>query len=156
MVIWICGLSASGKSTLGKYLFSSLKPKIPNLFLLDGDDLRSVFADSIGFDKEARNKNSVRIGDLCRLLDSQNIHVICCAVTISPEVQAHNRNHLSGYCEVFLDVTLDTVKKRDPKGVYRRADRGEIENVAGVDVPYIPPADPDLVIDNNLDRLKRY
>lgn len=152
MVIWICGLSASGKSTLGRRLFSILKAEIPNLVLLDGDELRSVLGGSIGYDREAREKNSARIGNLCRLLDSQNIHVICCAVTISPEVQAHNRKHLSEYCEVFLDVTLDTVRRRDPKGIYLRVDRGEIENVTGVDIPFVPPAHPDLVIDNNLDR----
>ena len=152
MVIWICGLSASGKSTLGRHLFSILKAEIPNLVLLDGDELRSVLGGSIGYDREAREKNSARIGNLCRLLDSQNIHVICCAVTISPEVQAHNRKHLSEYCEVFLDVTLATVRRRDPKGIYLRADRGEIKNVAGVDIPFVPPANPDLVIDNNFDR----
>lgn len=152
MVIWICGLSASGKSTLGRHLFSNLKANIPNLVLLDGDELRSILGDSIGYDREAREKNSARIGNLCRLLDSQNIHVICCAVTISPEVQAHNRKHLSEYCEVFLDVTLDTVRRRDPKGIYQRADRGEIKNVAGVDVPFVSPVNPDLVIDNNFDR----
>jgi adenylylsulfate kinase len=151
MVIWICGLSASGKSTLGRHLFSILKAKNPNLVLLDGEELRSVFGDSIGYDKEAREKNSARIGNLCRLLDSQNILVICCAVTISPEVQADNRKHLSEYCEVFLDVTLDTVRRRDPKGIYQRADCGEIKNVAGVDIPFVPPANPDLVIDNNFD-----
>ena len=152
MVIWICGLSASGKTTLGRHLYSVLKPNTENLVLLDGDDLRSVMADSTGYDSKSRKQNSARIGKMCQLLDSQDIHVICCAVTISSEVQAFNREHLSGYCEVYLDVSLNTAKKRDPKGIYRGAERGEIDNVAGVDVEYEPPANPHLIIDNNVDR----
>jgi cytidine diphosphoramidate kinase len=149
MVIWIAGLSGAGKSTLGKLVWDRLRERTPNVVLLDGDELRAVFGGAIGHDPEARRQQSVRIGNLCRLLDRQGTHVVCCAVTIAPEVQASSRQELSGYLEVFLDVSLDVLKKRDPKGIYARAARCEVKNVAGVDIPYQAPRQPHLVIENN-------
>jgi len=152
MVIWIAGLSGAGKSTIGKLVWDRLRERTPNVVLLDGDELRAVFGGAIGHDPEARRQQSIRIGNLCRLLDRQGVHVVCCAVTIAPEVQASSRQELSGYFEVFLDVSLDVLKKRDPKGIYARAARGEVKNLAGVDIPYQAPQHPHLVIENNTAR----
>jgi adenylylsulfate kinase-like enzyme len=149
MVIWIAGLSGAGKSTVGKLVWEFLRSRTPSVVLLDGDELRAVFGGAIGHDPEARRQQSVRIGNLCRLLDRQQIHVVCCAVTIAPEVQESCRQELSGYLEVFLDVSLEVLRERDPKHIYARAARGEIRNVAGVDIPYEPPRRPHLVIENN-------
>lgn len=152
MVIWISGLSAAGKSTLGRIVWSKIRNRYPNAVLLDGDELRAVLGGTMGHDPESRRLNSVRIGNLCQLLDRQGIHVVCCAVTIAPEVQANNRERLSGYLETFLDVSLDVLKKRDPKGIYARAASGQIRNVAGLDIPYEPPRHPHLIINNNASR----
>jgi adenylylsulfate kinase len=153
MVIWLCGLSGTGKSTLGGLLYERLKPSTPNLVLLDGEDVRAVYGDEhLGHDAESRRRNSVRIAKLCQLLDRQGIHVICCAMTLAPEAQVSNREELAEYYEVLLRVSLPVLASRDPKGIYRRARRGELKNVAGVDLPYVPPANPHLTIDNDADR----
>jgi adenylylsulfate kinase-like enzyme len=150
MVIWLCGLSGTGKSTLGGLVYDRLKPSTPNLVLLDGEDVRAVYGDEhLGHDAESRRRNSVRIAKLCHLLDRQGIHVICCAMTLAPEAQASNRERIAEYYEVVLQVSLPVLASRDPKGIYRRASRGELTDVAGVDLPYVPPADPHLVIDND-------
>lgn len=152
MVIWLCGLSGSGKSTLGRLLYERVKPKVPNLALLDGDEVRSILGSDLGHDPDARRRNSIRIANLCQMLDRQQIHVVCCAMTIAPEVQVANRKSIQDYYEIFLDVSIDVLASRDPKGIYRRALAGELRHVSGVDIPYVPPANPHLRIDNNLHR----
>lgn len=149
MVVWICGLSGSGKTTLGRLLYSRIKPKLPNLLLLDGEEVRAVLGDGLGYDPEARRRNSLYIANLCQMLDRQGIHVVCCAMTITPEAQRTNRERIKEYYEVFLDVAIDVLAFRDPKGIYRRARAGELTNVCGVDIPYTPPATPHLILDNN-------
>jgi adenylylsulfate kinase len=153
MVVWLCGLSGTGKSTLGGLLYRRLKPTLPNLVLLDGEDVRAVYGDEhLGHDAESRRRNSNRIARLCQLLDRQDIHVICCAMTLAPEAQASNRLEIKDYCEVLLNVSLPVLASRDPKGIYRRAKAGQLSNVAGIDLPYVPPAHPHLVIENDQDR----
>lgn len=147
MVIWLCGLSGAGKTTIGNALYNTIKGRVANLVILDGDELRKALGHDLGYDAKSRRLNSIRIANLCHLLDLQGIHVICCAVTIVPEVQKLNRQRLSGYCEILLDVDLDTLIKRDPKGLYKKALSGKIKGVAGVDIPYVAPKSPHLVID---------
>ena len=152
MVVWICGPSAAGKTTIGRNLHSYLKPLLPNLVLVDGDDFRRAMGDGLGYSPEDRRRNSLRIARFCHLLDAQHLHVICCAVTLDPEAQALGRRVLENYYEVFVDVSMETLLRRDPKGIYQKAMNGEISDVVGIDIPYLPPANPDLVIDNNTDR----
>lgn len=147
MVIWLCGLSGAGKTTIGNALYDRIKGRAANLVILDGEELRKALGGDLGHDAESRRVNSVRIANLCHLLDLQGIHVICCAMTIVPEAQELNRQWLSGYCEILLDVDLDTLIKRDPKGLYKKALSGKIKNVAGVDIPFVAPKSPQLVID---------
>ena len=152
MVVWLCGLSGSGKTTIGRLIYARAKPKVPNLLFLDGEDVRSVMGDDLGHDLEGRRRNSIRIAKLCQLLDGQGIHVICCAMTLAPEAQTSNRARIKSYYEVFLNVSVEVLASRDPKGIYKRALAGELKNVSGVDIPYTPPAQPHLVLDNNMQR----
>lgn len=152
MVIWICGLSGAGKTTVGRLLYGRMKPYLQNLVMLDGDALRTALISDFGHDPTARNQNSMRIANISYLLDQQGIHVICCAVTISTKVQAINRERLSGYHEVYIDVPLEVLEKRDSKKLYEKARRGLIDNVSGIDIPYSPPENPHTVINNNVDR----
>jgi adenylylsulfate kinase len=118
---------------------------------LDGDDLREVFSDIVAFDLEQRLILARRYSRLCKLLSCQGVDVICSTISLFSEIHMWNRENLRKYVEIYLAVDLDTLKKRDPKGLYRRAEAGEIDNVMGVDLPVEEPETPDLVIRNDGD-----
>lgn len=151
MVVWLTGLSGSGKSTLAKEIFTIAKPRVPNLVLLDGDGLRDIFGGDLGHAIPDRKRNADRICGMCKLLDDQGIHVVCAILSIFPESRSWNRANYSCYYEVYIDAPFDDLVQRDGKGLYRAAFEGKERNVVGVDIPFEPPDDPDLVIENTGD-----
>lgn len=146
MVIWLIGLSAAGKTTVGRLLAERLKTQAANLVLLDGDLLRDVWGDRLGHDVEGRRRNAHRISHLCRMLDQQGIHVVAAVLSLFPDWQQWNREQFSRYFEIFLDVPMAELEARDPKGLYARARAGQEPNVVGVDIPFPRPPAPDLTI----------
>lgn len=152
MVVWICGLSGAGKTTIGRALYNHLKPRICNLCYLDGDEFRAAMGGDLGFTPEDRRRNGHRIARLCHLLESQGIEVICTGATIHPEVQEFNRKAFRRYCEVLVEASFETLLRRDRKDIYRRALKGELSDVLGVDIKFLPPASPHLVLNNDQDR----
>jgi cytidine diphosphoramidate kinase len=148
MIIWLIGLSGSGKTTIGTKLYEELKPQYKNLLLLDGDHLREVWGDKLGHTIEDRAKNAHRISHLCDLLDQQGIHAIACVLSIFPEWQRWNREHFSQYFEIFLDTPMRLITKRDIKGLYKAAEEGSINNVVGFDIDFPKPEASDLIIRN--------
>lgn len=158
MVIWIIGLSGSGKTTLSNLVYDSLKPQLPNLVRLDGDVLRDVFANDVDHTIEGRRKNAQRLSNLSKMLADQNIHVVAAVLSIFPEWQRWNRQHIKDYIQVHLDVSVDTLKTRDIKNLYKPAFEGKIKNVVGVDIPFPQPEGSDLVINNerNLENLTTF
>lgn len=151
MIVWICGPSGAGKTTIGQALFNTLKKDYPNLFILDGDQFRWAMSNDLGYSAEDRRQNSHRIARMCKLLESQGIHVICCGVTIHPEVQKFNRESYQEYFEVLIETSFETLLQRDSKNIYGRALMGEIKEVAGVDIGFVAPSNPHLVINNDKD-----
>ena len=146
--IWITGLSGAGKSTLAGPVADGLRQAGEHVVLLDGDELRAVFGPSAtaaaSHTRDARLDLALRYGRLCRMLSSQGLTVVIATISLYREVQDWNRKHLPGYTEVFLDVPLEELRRRDPKGIYRRFDAGEITDVSGLDVAVDFPAAPDL------------
>ncbi len=154
MVVWLVGLSGSGKSSIGDKLYKRIKLEAPNTVLVDGDEVRAVFAhdkDNEAYSIQGRRKNAERIVSLCQWLDSQSINVVCCVLSIFPDITDKNKSIFDKYCEVFVDVPLATLIERDNKGLYQPAIRGETKNVVGIDIPYVSPNTPDLVINNSYD-----
>ncbi len=149
MIVWLMGLSASGKTTLGKMLSSRLSLCAEPWVFLDGDTFRHIIGEDLGHSMEERIKNAYRISRMCQFLDSQEINVLACVLSVSHENQRFNRETFRNYKEVFLDVPFEILKDRDNKGLYQAAIDGSIENVVGVDIEFTPPYSPDLVLDNS-------
>lgn len=152
MVIWIIGMSGAGKSTIGRELYALWKPHAANTVLVDGDQVRAIFGQDrspLDYTVEGRRKNAERIYEMCLWLDRQGINVVCCLLSIFPDVQACARQNYSSYFEVFVDVPLDILARRDDKGIYSPALTGTARNVVGVDIPFPPPPKADLVLDNS-------
>lgn len=151
MIIWIIGLSGAGKSTIGRTLHRQWKAENPATVLVDGDEVRRIFAQDrtpSDYSIEGRRRNAERLFEICRWLDGERINVVCCVLSIFPDVLARNRRVFSQYFEVFVEVPLKVLIQRDNKGLYRPAIEGRASHVVGVDIDFPTPATPDLVIDN--------
>ena len=149
MVLWIIGMSCSGKTALGKYIYNKLKPECNNLLFLDGDILREILGNDLGHTLEDRKQNADRINKLCNYLDSQGVNVIFALLSLFHENQKWMRKDIDNYYEVYIDADFDSLVKRDDKEIYKKAENREINNVVGVDIPFTPPPNPDITIKNN-------
>lgn len=149
MVVWLIGLSGSGKTTLAEEVVQVLRNRRRNVVLIDGDGIREVFGGDVGYDMHGRKVNADRICRLCAYLDSQGVDVVCAILSLFPESREWCRAHLTQYYEIFIDTPLDILRRRDSKGLYARYDRGEIRDVAGLDLEFIRPLAADLVIVNS-------
>lgn len=150
-VFWITGLSGAGKTSIGTRLYYRLKKQYSQIVLLDGDIIKRLFGiDNVDYSKEGRRKRAFQYSELCKLLASQGITVICCAIAMFDEVRAWNRKHISNYYEIFIDVDLSTVAKRDAKGFYKRFRSGK-DAMVGITEDVEFPKNPDIVIKNDMD-----
>ena len=150
-VIWITGLSGAGKSTLAHQVAERFYAEGESVVLLDGDELREVFgavaANADNHGREGRLALAMQYAQLCRLIAAQGLTVVIATISLFREVHAWNRAHLPGYFEVYLKVPLDELRRRDPKGIYRRFDACELTHVAGLDLPIDEPDTADWVVE---------
>ena len=148
-VIWITGLSGAGKSTLAAELISELATLDWTPVLLDGDVLRGVFGPDDTCDKGFSLANrlllAMRYSRLCKLLSDQGFLVVIATISMFKEVYAWNREHLPNYFEVYMEASLEDLRRRDSKGIYKDYDAGMIYNVAGLDLPIDVPDSPNFV-----------
>ena len=151
MVIWIIGLSGSGKTTIGSKIYSLMRYKYPNTVFLDGDMVRSICDHDLGHTIEGRRINSDRVSRLCLELDKQGSHVVCSILSIFHDAQEWNRENYSEYKEIYLDVTMETLLKRDSKKLYQNAIDKIEQNVVGIDIAFNPPISPNVIINNDID-----
>lgn len=150
MVIWITGLSCSGKTLIGKELFQHIRLSHPNTVFLDGDDVRQLFGESAGHTLEGRALNAQRFIKLCEFFDRSNIHVVGCILSVFPKNQLENRSKFNSYFEINIDVPLKKIIQRDNKGLYEQAISGNLNNVVGVDIEYPDQSSlADITIDNS-------
>lgn len=150
MVIWLIGLSGAGKTTIGRQLADRLRERGRPVVMLDGDQFRWVLGDDVGHGMADREKNGQRMQRMCKFLEDQGIDVVCCILSLFPAQRAENRTLFSRYVETYIKVDFDELCRRDQKGLYSAAQRGEATNVAGFDIPFPPPANPDIVVDNSV------
>jgi adenylylsulfate kinase len=143
-VIWITGLSGSGKTTVSRLLKAALERHGSTVVLLDGDELRGLFPQGDRYDRGGRLELAKSYGRLCRLLADQGCTVICATISMRKEIYEWNRANLPGYVEVFLDVAADMRAERDPKRLYQRSREGAVTNMAGHDLDVDYPAEPHI------------
>jgi adenylylsulfate kinase len=147
-LVWLTGLSASGKSTIADELEQALFVRQINTFVLDGDNVRHGLNRDLGFSPEHRVENLRRVGEVARLLVDAGILTI--AAFISPYVEERARiRALFGdgeFVEAYVKCPLEVCEQRDPKGLYRKARRGEVPQFTGISAPYEEPAAPELVL----------
>jgi adenylylsulfate kinase-like enzyme len=147
-VYWITGLSGAGKTTLGRELWCRLRAAGRPATFLDGDALRTVIAEDLDHSAGHRRQSAMRNARLCRLLAEQGADVVCATISLFHEVQRWNRANIPGYREIYLRVPMDELRRRDSKGIYASAQRGDTRDVVGLHVPAEAPEAPDLILDN--------
>jgi len=156
MVLWITGLSGTGKSTLACAVVERLRANGKSVLMLDGDELRKVFgataANVENHGREGRLALSMQYAHLCRVIAAQGLTVVIATISLFREVHAWNRANLPGYFEVYLKVPVEELRRRDPKGIYRRFDAGELTQVAGLDLPIDEPEAADWTVDFDPER----
>ena len=148
-LVWLTGLSGSGKSTIAGALEQALHQLGARTYLLDGDNLRHGLCRDLGFSERDRQENIRRVGEAAALMVDAGL------VTIAAFISPYRRDRAAiaerlpegRFIEVFVDTPLAECERRDPKGLYQRARRGEIPQFTGIDLPYEPPLDPDVRLD---------
>ncbi len=144
-VYWLTGLSGAGKTTIGRLWYKKLKERGTPAVFLDGDELRQVFGDDLGFTEADRRKSAMRNARLCALLAKQGLTVVCCTISMFDSVRDWNRKNIPGYFEVYVKASMNTLCCRDQKGLYSNGDG----NVAGVHFQVEEPKYPDLILEND-------
>ena len=148
-VLWLTGLSGSGKSTVAFTLEHILQEQGKMCYVLDGDNLRHGLSQDLGFSEKDRHENLRRIGEVAKMMAQAGI--ITVVAFISPYAQDRNRarsimEHDRDFIEVYMKVPIDLCEQRDPKGLYKKVREGKIKGFTGVDAPYEEPVDPEIIL----------
>ncbi len=144
--IWFTGLSGAGKTTLAREVEKRLRARGMKVEVLDGDVVRQNLSKGLGFSKEDRDTNIRRIGFVCKLLTRNNVVAIAAAISPYREIRDEVRREIGNFVEVYVECPLEVLMERDVKGLYKKALAGEITNFTGVNDPYEPPLNPEVVI----------
>jgi adenylylsulfate kinase len=147
--LWFTGLSGAGKSTLANMAAEELRSRGHFVEVLDGDEVRTNLSKGLGFSKEDRDTNIRRIGYVCRLLARNGVTAISAAISPYRDIRDEVRRDHERFFEVYVRCPIDTLVKRDVKGLYEKALRGEIQHFTGVDDPYEEPLNPELVLETH-------
>lgn len=145
-VLWFTGLSGSGKSTIAERVHEELRRRGVAVEYIDGDALREVFPKT-GFTRDEREEHLRRTGYMASRLAAHGVTVVASFVSPYRESRDFIRRLAPGFVEIYVSTPLDECERRDVKGLYARARRGEIKNFTGIDDPYEPPVSPELTLD---------
>ena len=157
LILWFTGLSGSGKSTLAIEVERQLFERGCNTYTLDGDNIRHGLNKNLDFSPEGRVENIRRIGEIAKLFADAGL--IVCTAFISPYKRDRNSVRQlideGRFVEVFIDCPLEECEKRDPKGLYKKARKGEIADFTGVSAPYEIPEKPEMTVNTALETVER-
>ena len=149
-VVWITGLPGSGKTSVALRVAEMLRAGGCRVEVLDGDEVRRWLSPEAGFTREDRRRHLIRVAHVARLLARNGVVVVCSFVSPYRDVRREVRSIVevdAPFIEVYAKCSLEECMRRDPKGLYKRALRGEIKHMTGLDDPYEEPPNPDLVLD---------
>jgi len=152
--VWLTGLSGSGKTTIAHRLAAELQGHGHGVELLDGDVVRTHLSKGLGFSREDRDTNILRIAFVCSLLTRHGVATISAAISPYAEARRQARKQIGNFVEVYVRCPLDVLKQRDVKGLYAKAIRGEIPHFTGISDPYEEPADPDVIVDTDTEHVE--
>ncbi len=148
--LWFTGLSGAGKTTVAEIVEYELRERIGSVEVLDGDIVRTNLSKGLGFSREDRDTNVLRIGFVANLLTRNGVGVIVSAISPFKEVRDQVRRQIGeDFIEIFVDAPVEVCAERDVKGLYKRAYSGEIPQFTGVSDPYEAPVAPELHIKTN-------
>jgi adenylylsulfate kinase len=149
-VVWLTGLSGSGKTTIAILLEQELRDRgVPFVQRLDGDIVRSGICRDLGFSKEDRDENIRRVGYIAGLMSANGVATLVSFISPYREERNAARQQCGNFVEVYVKCDIDTLVQRDVKGLYRKALDGEIPHFTGVSDPYEEPLHPELVIETS-------
>ena len=148
-VLWFTGLSGAGKSTIARAVYRELERREAAVEYLDGDVIRDLLPGS-GFTRAERDAHVKRVGYLASRLAHHGVCVVCALISPYRETRETVRRLCQRFVEVYVSTPLECCERRDVKGLYARARRGELSNFTGLDDPYEPPDDPELTLDTRV------
>ena len=150
-VIWLTGLSGAGKTTIGRALTQHLTSQGLKAEFLDGDDLRSTISSELGFSKQDREMHARRVAYISHLLSRNGVIAIVALISPYRSFRQYARNLVETFIEVWINCSLETCIKRDPKGLYRKAIEGMVSDMTGLQSPYEQPINPEVRINTDIE-----
>ena len=150
-VLWLTGLPGSGKTTIARLVIAELRRRGYKVELLDGDEVRKWLSPEAGFTREDRRRHLIRVAHVARLLARNGVIVVCSFVSPYRDVRREIREIVERevpFIEVYVECSLEECIRRDPKGLYKRALKGEIKHFTGISDPYEPPENPQLTLNS--------
>ena len=148
-VLWFTGLSGSGKSTIADRVAEKLRERGLKIERLDGDTVRKSLTRDLGFSERDRNENIRRVAFVAKLLSRNGVGVIASFISPYRKIRNHVREEVTNFVEVYAKCPLETCIERDPKGLYKKALNGEIENFTGISHPYEEPENPEILLETD-------
>ena len=155
LVIWLTGLPCSGKTTISKNLEKYFLRSKKKVQVLDGDILRKGINSDLGFSKKDRDENIRRVAYIAKILAENGINVIVAFVSPYEKMRSFARKVCPNFIEVYIECDIEECKKRDVKGMYKKALTGEIEDFTGVQDPYEIPKNPEILVNTKKENIKQ-
>ena len=156
IVVWMVGLSGSGKSTIARALENELHLKGHLTQLLDGDNLRTGINNNLGFSEADRLENIRRAAEVSKLFMNAGLITICSFISPTEEIRTLAKNIIGeeNFFEVYINAPFEVCEQRDVKGLYKKARNGEIKNFTGLDAPFEAPKNPSIEVRTDLKSLE--
>lgn len=154
IVIWLTGLPCSGKTTLSKEIEKYFQQKNLPIQRLDGDVVRETISKDLGFSKKDRDINIERLSYVAQMLSDNGVNVVSAFVSPYKKMRDFTRSLCENFVEVHVNCGINECKRRDVKGMYAKAARGEIKDFTGVDDPYEVPGKPEVIVNTEMETIE--